>query len=55
MLATRAGVSSRPSRISGIRESIVTPLQGKERWMSRKFFPGAVFHEGSDLLLYSML
>lgn len=55
MLAGRAGVSCRLSRISGIWESIITPLQGKERRTSRKFFPGAVFCGGPELLLYSML
>lgn len=55
MLGGRAGVSCRLSRISEIQESSITPLQGKERWTSRKFFPGAVFCEGPDLLLYSTL
>lgn len=55
MLGGRAGVSCRLSRISGIQESSVTPLQGKERWTSRKFFPGTVFCDGPDLVLYSML
>lgn len=55
VLGGRAGVSCRLSRISEIQESSITPLQGKERWTSRKFFPGAVFCEGPDLLLYSML
>lgn len=31
MLAGRAGVSYKLSRMSGIQESIITPLQGKER------------------------
>lgn len=55
MLGGRAGVNCRLSRISEIQESSITPLQGKERWTSRKFFPGAVFCEGPDLLLYSTL
>lgn len=42
MLGGRAGVSCSLSRISGIQESSITPLQGKERWTSRKFFPGTV-------------
>lgn len=55
LAAGRAGVSCRLSRISGMQESIGTPLQGKERQTSGEFFPRAVFREGPDLLLYSMV
>jgi len=42
MLAGRAGMSCRLSRVSGVQVSIITPLQGEGRRTSRKFFPGAV-------------
>lgn len=51
MLGGRAGVSCRLSRISGIQEASITPLQGKERRTSRKFFPGTVFCEGPDVVM----
>lgn len=55
MLGGGAGASCRLSRMSGVRQPVVTTPQGEERRTSRKFLPGSVLCEDPDLLLYGTL